>query len=90
MPFENIAITHEGPTAIVTLNRPSRRNALSLGLMLELTACLEEIGAGRDIRAVILAAAGGVFCCGTRSGRNDRPGHPRVPAHLRRVHRADG
>ena len=64
MLFENIAVTQEGPAAIVTLNRPRRRNALSLGLMLELSACLEEIGASRDIRAVILAAAGTVFCSG--------------------------
>ena len=42
--FESIGYQVEGPAAIVTLNRPERRNALSLGLMLELTACLEEIG----------------------------------------------
>ena len=38
MEFENLAIAQEGPTAIVTLNRPQRRNALSLDLMLELIA----------------------------------------------------
>ena len=32
----------EGPTAILTLNRPERRNALSLDLMLDLIACLDE------------------------------------------------
>jgi enoyl-CoA hydratase/carnithine racemase len=32
--------------------------------MLELIACLDEIGRNRDIRAVILAAAGKVFCSG--------------------------
>ena len=64
MEFENLAVAQEGPTAIVTLNRPRRRNALSLDLMLELIRCLEEIGCSRDIRAVILAAAGTVFCSG--------------------------
>ena len=64
MNFENILITQEGPVTVVTLNRPQRRNALSLGLMLELIACLEEIGRSRDTRAVILAAAGKVFCSG--------------------------
>jgi enoyl-CoA hydratase/carnithine racemase len=64
MPFENLTLTHEGPVAVVTLNRPERRNALSLALMLELTACLDRIGAGREIRAVILAAAGKAFCSG--------------------------
>jgi enoyl-CoA hydratase/carnithine racemase len=62
--FENLLIIQEGPVAVVTLNRPQRRNALSLGLMLELIACLTEIGRSRDTRAVILAAAGKVFCSG--------------------------
>jgi enoyl-CoA hydratase/carnithine racemase len=64
MNFENIGMTQEGPAAVVTLNRPQRRNALSLGLMLELIGCLDEIGRNREIRAVILAAAGKVFCSG--------------------------
>ncbi|MGA2041516.1 MAG: enoyl-CoA hydratase [Bryobacteraceae bacterium] len=62
--FECIRCHVEGATAVVTLNRPERRNALSLSLMLELTACLKEIGSGREIRAVILGAAGKVFCAG--------------------------
>jgi len=64
MPFENICYTREGETAIVTLNRPERRNALSLGLMLEAIAALDEIGRDREARSVILAAAGKVFCSG--------------------------
>lgn len=54
----------EGDTAIVTLNRPDRRNALSLSLMLELIDCLDAIGGDPQLRAVILAAAGNVFCSG--------------------------
>jgi enoyl-CoA hydratase/carnithine racemase len=64
MTMENILIAREGAIAIVTLNRPQRRNALSLGLMRELIGCLDEIGRDREIRAVILAAAGKVFCSG--------------------------
>jgi len=64
MNYENIRMAREGPAAVVTLNRPQRRNALSLGLMLELIGCLDEIGRNREIRAVILAAAGKVFCSG--------------------------
>jgi enoyl-CoA hydratase/carnithine racemase len=64
MNFENLLIDQEGPVTVVTLNRPQRRNALSLDLMLELIACLTEIGRSRDTRAVILAAAGKVFCSG--------------------------
>ncbi len=53
-----------GAIARVTLNRPERRNALSLALMRELTACLREIGASNDTRAVVLSAAGTVFSSG--------------------------
>jgi len=60
--FPNICAAREGPLAVITLNRPQRRNALSLDLMLELTGCLDEIGRQREVRAVILAAAGKVFC----------------------------
>jgi len=62
--FQNICAAREGPLAVITLNRPQRRNALSLDLMLELTGCLDEIGRQREVRAVILAAAGKVFCAG--------------------------
>src|SRR6188472_3804959 len=65
----NIEITYEGATAIVTLNRPERRNALSLELMLELIAALDQIGRNSEIRAVILAAAGKVFCSGHDLGQ---------------------
>jgi enoyl-CoA hydratase/carnithine racemase len=64
MDYQNICSTTEGNVAVVTLNRPARRNALSLGLMQELIHCLSEIGARRDIRAVIVAAAGKVFSSG--------------------------
>jgi enoyl-CoA hydratase/carnithine racemase len=62
--LENSLVTREGPVAVITLNRPERRNALSLELMCELIGCLDRIGGDRDIRAIILAAAGKVFCSG--------------------------
>ncbi|MCG3162567.1 MAG: putative enoyl-CoA hydratase echA8 [Acidobacteria bacterium] len=62
--YENLIVELTAPVARVTLNRPERRNALSLALMRELTACLREIGASNEIRAVILSAAGSVFSSG--------------------------
>ncbi len=64
MSYQNIVSESEGQLAVVTLNRPQRRNALSLELMLELIDCLDGIGRERAVRAVILAAAGKVFCSG--------------------------
>lgn len=64
MNYNNLLFEVENRTAIVTLNRPTRRNALSLELMRELTACLGELGANQSVAAVILAASGKVFCSG--------------------------
>jgi enoyl-CoA hydratase/carnithine racemase len=64
MEYQNICSTTEGNVAIVTLNRPARRNALSLTLMQELIHSLSEISERREIKAVILAAAGKVFSSG--------------------------
>jgi enoyl-CoA hydratase/carnithine racemase len=64
MKLENLCLAREGAVAAITLNRPERRNALSLELMLELVTCLDEIGRDREIRAVILRGAGKVFCSG--------------------------
>jgi enoyl-CoA hydratase/carnithine racemase len=62
--YENLIVDMSAPIARVTLNRPEKRNALSLDLMRELTACLREIGGSDEIRAVILSAAGSVFSAG--------------------------
>jgi enoyl-CoA hydratase/carnithine racemase len=64
MEYANLHSTTEGSVAVVTLNRPARRNALSLGLMQELIHCLDEIDARREIRVVILTAEGQVCCSG--------------------------
>lgn len=64
MHYQHLLQTNEGPIAVVTLQRPERRNALSLDLMLELIACLDEIRTNADIRVVILAASGKVFSSG--------------------------
>jgi enoyl-CoA hydratase/carnithine racemase len=60
----DLTYDREGPIGVITLNRPNRRNALSLGLMNELIACLTDIGSDREVRAVILAAAGPAYCSG--------------------------
>jgi len=49
---------------ILTLNRPERRNALSIALMEELIAALDEAASDRNVHAVILAASGDVYCSG--------------------------
>src|SRR3974377_1141353 len=64
MAYESIRFNTEDDIAVITLNRPQRRNALSLGLMQELIDCLHTVGERRDLRVVILAAEGAVFSSG--------------------------
>jgi enoyl-CoA hydratase/carnithine racemase len=60
------SILYESRDAIatITLDRPEKRNALSLAVMRDLRGVLETIGAGREIRAVILRAHGPAFSAG--------------------------
>lgn len=50
--------------AVVTLDDPATRNALSVAAMHALTAAFEEIGERRDVHAVILRTGGHVFSSG--------------------------
>jgi enoyl-CoA hydratase/carnithine racemase len=54
----------ESEVAILTLNRPKQRNALSLELMTRLIGALDELRDDPDVRVVVLAAAGPAFCAG--------------------------
>jgi enoyl-CoA hydratase/carnithine racemase len=64
MSYQHLLRSTDGQLAIITLNRPDRRNALSLQLMLELVDGLDEAASDSGIRAVILAANGKAFSSG--------------------------
>lgn len=65
-----------GAVAIVTLNRPDRRNALSGALLTELRAGLAELDGRRDVRAVVLTGADPAFCAGLDLTELGQPGSP--------------
>jgi methylglutaconyl-CoA hydratase len=52
------------PAAVLTLNRPDRRNALSRGLIQALTAAFTRARDDAAARCVILTGAGSAFCAG--------------------------
>jgi methylglutaconyl-CoA hydratase len=63
MTYTTLLVERDGPLAILTLNRPEKRNAISTAMIEELVAALEELE--RDpIRIVILTGAGKAFCSG--------------------------
>lgn len=50
--------------AVLTLNRPDRRNALTRELKEALVAAVAEVGSDTSVRAVVLTGAGKSFCVG--------------------------
>jgi enoyl-CoA hydratase/carnithine racemase len=64
MSYQHLLLNTDGSLAVITLNRPERRNPLSLDLMRELISCLDTTAANKNIRAIILAASGKVFSAG--------------------------
>jgi enoyl-CoA hydratase/carnithine racemase len=59
-----LLVDRDDAVVTLTLNRPERRNPLSLELMTELTGRLAEVGQDRTVRAVVLGATGPAFCAG--------------------------
>jgi enoyl-CoA hydratase/carnithine racemase len=64
MSYQHLIRSTDGQIGLVKLNRPERRNALSLELMTELISALDELSAEKNIRVIILAASGKVFSSG--------------------------
>ena len=62
--LDNLLVRGDGPAAVVTLNRPEKRNALSLELMRELIGALEKLGSDASVRAVVIEGAGPAFSGG--------------------------
>lgn len=50
--------------ALITLNRPEQRNAMSSAMLEELTAALGDLAVDSSVRAVVLEGAGPDFCAG--------------------------
>ncbi len=59
-----LLIERDGPIAVVTLNRPKARNALSEALLIALSEAWTRLAADASVRAVVLAADGPAFCAG--------------------------
>jgi enoyl-CoA hydratase/carnithine racemase len=63
----HVRIERQGPIVTITLDRPEKRNALALDVMLELTAALRGAGES-DALGVVVAATGPVFSAGHNFG----------------------
>ena len=60
----NLLLAKDGPAARITLNRPEKRNALSLELMEEVIEALREVSADPETRVIVIEATGPAFSAG--------------------------
>lgn len=56
--------TREGAVAVLTMNRPERRNALSQPMLEAMNEALPRLASDPSVGAVVLTGAGGAFCAG--------------------------
>ncbi len=63
MNYQTLHLTFDGGIAIITLNRPDKRNAISFQLVDELLAALDDIEKSAA-QVVIVTGAGKAFCAG--------------------------
>ena len=61
---EHLTFDRVGTTAVVTMNRPEAKNALSLPMLVGMADAWDEIDGNDDIRCAVLTGAGGTFCSG--------------------------
>lgn len=60
-----IAVTEDGGVAVVTLDRPARRNALSAEMIEALDAALRRLDRDETVGAIVLTGAAPSFCAGS-------------------------
>lgn len=61
---ETVLIERRGAVAVVAMNAPAKRNALSTEMRRTLRERVVELGVDPECRAIVLTGAGGHFCAG--------------------------
>ena len=87
-----ISVERRDGVALLTLNAPERRNALTVSMAEELVAACEALDADREVGAVVVRGEGGFFCAGgdraTLDAAGRDPAGPEVYAGLGAVYRS--
>jgi enoyl-CoA hydratase len=61
---EHLTFERHGAAAVITMNRPEAKNALSLPMLVGMADAWDEIDSNDEIRCAVLTGAGGTFCSG--------------------------
>src|SRR3954468_6013003 len=73
MEHRHVRLERDGDIAVITLDNPTRRNALSRDMQNGLRALVGEVASTPQIRAVLLTATGNAFCAGADLAGNAIP-----------------
>jgi len=88
MQFETLLYEVRDTVAIVTLNRPEKRNALDLTMREDLHAAVMEMRNDLSLTAAIITGAGGAFCAGgdLQSMADNKPTPPQSRRRLQNIY----
>lgn len=64
MELENLLYEQKGKVGVISLNRPEKRNALSRGLLMELTSFINELALDKKVNVVVIKGLGKAFSAG--------------------------
>ena len=64
MNFENVTVEKDGAVGVVTLNRPQALNALSYGLVKDLSLAMQELDQDPEVRVIVVTGGEKVFAAG--------------------------
>ncbi len=85
-----VNVTRDGAVAALTLNRPSRRNALNRDMLVALAEALECLRRDVRLRVVILSGAGTSFCAGVDISAEGRGSFYGPPQQTERLYQENG
>lgn len=74
-----VDVTRHGSIAVVTLNQPCKRNAMTDGMWRSVPGIMRSLDADDEVTAIVLTGAGEVFCAGSDIGSLDELGHAESP-----------
>jgi len=60
----DILISNEGPVRRIRMNRPEKKNALTLAMYEAMAAAIEDAGTDTSVRCLLIAGAPDIFCAG--------------------------
>ena len=79
---EDLHATIDDGVAVITMNRPHRRNALSHAMLSAMAAVLAQVETDESVGCVVLTGAGGAFCAGGDVKGMAAPGGKRTAVAL--------